>query len=499
MGKVVFEVDADTGKAIKGFLKVVDTQRKMERGFSKGIQKGRRFDKAMSNITGTIKNMAGGFMGARGITMGVRKFIEEIDQAGKRIVQFESEMTGLISLGTNVENIKGMKEEVLNLSAAFGISSRSISDALFNLQSGSAGLSKTIQDEILKNTLELVKVTGTEMPTALNALLKTYRIYGSETMTVNDIQNKLFKTAELGYLTFQDLATLYPDLAAAAKTFGFSMDEVGGAVITATQKLGRTQKTLTGLRNVFLRMAQAQKMGVDMSGDFAENLKALETIDPGLLMKVFGVRTVSAIGALVSSSKELKENIQAVADATGDIAAEKLDKRLKDLNYVFAEFIKRQEQVRRNEYLRGAGQKPSFAQRNMTEWKLREQKWRRTMPVGAKWLGTAAAFVNYALRTPGMLPSAQQEAQTELERQGLYKQAEQEKKLYPGKMNVVPKFLAPEFNWSTNSMAGRNKEPLETITLQELDKDSLKKGIKRIASNTSRNATLAHGEKPEVK
>ncbi len=340
MVDIIFKLDAQTAKAVNGFLKVVDSQKKMNRGFKAAVKTGKRMDKTLTSIKRTALNLAGGFIGAQGIRMAVGKVVEGFKAAIQATIQFEDEMTGLLSLGENVNNIDAVKKSVLDMSAGFGIAKREIADAMFNLESGSAGLGKAIQDDILKRTVQLVKVTGTDMPTAMNSLLKSYRIFGDETNTVERIQSKLFKTAELGFLTFTDMAVLMPDLEAAAKTFGFSMDEVGGAVITATQKMGRTQVTLTALRNVFLSMTAAQKQGVDMTGNFIENVQKLSEMDPDILLKLFGKRTVTAIGVLVDDTAALEKNIKAVASVEGEIVSEKLMARLSDNARKFAEISK---------------------------------------------------------------------------------------------------------------------------------------------------------------
>lgn len=347
-GDVVFRYDAETAKAVQGILKFVKAENLAVKGFRKSVVSGKAFDRTLNKVYRTAASFAGGVLSARGLVNSLQKAVANFRNASREAMRFEDEMTGLLSLGENIDNIDKIKGSVLAMSNTFGIARGQIAETMFNLQSGAAGLDKAIQKRILKSTIELVKVTGTDMPVAMNALLKSYRIFGSETMSVERIQAKLFKTAELGYLTFQDMAVLLPDLEAAAKTFGFSMDEVGGAVVTATQKLGRTQVTLTGIRNTFLAMAAAQKKGIPMTDDFVANMEQLSKLEPEFLTRIFGKRTVAVVGVLASNTKKLRDNIQAIKEARIGEVSEKLADRLTDASYALSEAIKGYKQTQKN-------------------------------------------------------------------------------------------------------------------------------------------------------
>jgi TP901 family phage tail tape measure protein len=388
----VFKLEADMADAVNGFLRVVKAQGKTESGFGKVTKSGKFFDKTTKSILKSTLALSGAFLGARGLKNAVNLVASSLKEAKVETIAFETELTGLLSLGTNVENIDLIKESVLDMSGAFGIARNSISDTMFNLQSGAAGLSKTIQDDVLKNTLELVKVTGADMPVAMNALLKTYRIFGNETQNVNDIQNKLFKTAELGFLTFEDLAVLLPDMAAAAKTFGFSLDDVGGATITATQKLGKTSKTLTALRNIFIGMIAVQKEGIRLSDDFGESIQQLSSIDPELLLKIFGKRTIAAMGVLTENSEDLAKNIMALSEVTGDVTKEKHLERLKDMAFVYSEMSKSIDQMVKNIPLT-KGFAEQFGGKDI-ELQLRKLGAKRGLPTLVSGLAPMAAWIS---------------------------------------------------------------------------------------------------------
>jgi len=384
MGTVTFRLEAQEAKAVNAFMRVVDAQKRTERQFGRSVKSGQRFSKGMTKATSSVRSLVGTLVGAAGLSMAVRGAAMAMRQGAETTMKFEDELTGLLSLGDNIENIKAIKASVLDMSGSFGIARENIASTMFNLQSGSANLSQTIRDELLKNTIELTKATGADLPISMNALLKTFLIYGNRLEDVNMIQNKLFKTAELGYLTFEDLAVLMPDLAAAAKTFGFTLDEISAATIVATGQLGRTEKTLTGLRNMFLRMNEVEKEGIELTGDFVENMERIGKLDPETLKKIFGVRTVAVVGAVTSKVEELAKHMETIKNVTGDIAKEKIWQRLGDQAYVFSEALKGIKQEQENISLR-KDYAARFGSVNL-KYELGQLAWKEGTPEAFHWM-----------------------------------------------------------------------------------------------------------------
>jgi len=337
-GNVQFILDADTAKAVSGFLRVVQSQQKSQKEFSKSVRSARRFDRNLGKLGRTAFRFGAGFVGAGIVTAGLQNFMRILDRAGSSTAAFEDEMTGLLSLGDNVNRIAELKDEVLGMSNAWGISRGQISATLFDLQSGTANLSDAIRDDLMRSGLELHKLTGAELPTSLKALIKTYQIYREELGTVATAQNKLVYLGEQGYLTFQEMANLLPDVLPAAKAMGASLDEVFAALVTATQYGGRTEKTFTGVRNVFLRMSNAEREGIRLTGDFTEKMRQLARLGSGDKMKrIFGDEAIAVASTLAERSGEVRNNLQAIANLPDDIVGRKLAKRMTDPSYRFAE------------------------------------------------------------------------------------------------------------------------------------------------------------------
>jgi len=332
MANVVFHLDSKQEKAVRGFLEVVEAQKKADNQFGKTTRKARAQDRTLSQLArtaGKMTRMAGGFVGVGSIAGGVATFVRGMDKAVDKTVTLDRELTELFSLGDNVSNMDVIRKQVFDYSDAWGKASGDIASAMFNLQSGTANLSKTQQNQLMRSGLELNKFYGGELPNSMNALIKTYQIYRTEGESVTDVQRKLAKAAEDGFLTFEDMATQFPDIASAGKAVGTSLDELVSLLITATQRGGKTEKTFTGIRNVLLRLNNAEKEGVTLTGSLFDRLEQLQSVDPNTMKRIFGDEAIAVASNLVELTDDLRGNMESISNSLPDIGA-KLDKKMAD-------------------------------------------------------------------------------------------------------------------------------------------------------------------------
>lgn len=346
MGEVVFRLRADQAQAAQQFLSLVDAQKKTEGAFKNSVNSATKFDKALGGIKRSILGVAGGFLGAQGILMGVGKLREELREANESTKRFEQTITGLLSLGDNVQNFANIKGEVRLLSGAFAETNESIASSMFTIQSASADLSQTIRDDLLKESLKLKQVTGTELPVAVEALVTSYLIYGDQIKDINKIEAIMFKTAADGKLEFSDLAKLLPQVAGAAKPLGISFEEINGALLVASQRSGDLESTFTSMRNILLRMNDAVDAGIVSQGSLIEQLEEMRNVEPDALEKVFGERTFSTISNLIDDVGKVKiavEDLQNVSFADSALARDM--ERFKDSTFAAVEALRAAEET----------------------------------------------------------------------------------------------------------------------------------------------------------
>lgn len=346
MADVTFVLNAQEAQAVGAFLKVVDAQKKVTRAAREtGDALGRSGRSAkgagdsFGALSGTLTKMVGGLVGGYSVKWALGQVAQSFQESVRITQDFNREMTGLLSLGDNARNFASVKQEVLDMSNAMGIARGEVAGMMFNLQSGASGLDVDVIRQLRMETVELAKATGTDLETSMTALLKTFRIYGDEVDSINDLQNKLFQTAERGYMTFGDLGTLLPNVANAAKGFGYELDEVLGMLTVATQVGGDNETTFTGVRNIFLRMNQALEEGIPLTNDLVTNLQILADQDPDVVNKIFGDRTFATVQGLADNTARLRKEIEKAGTASGDLAQSALWDKMKDASYRLSEMV----------------------------------------------------------------------------------------------------------------------------------------------------------------
>lgn len=325
---------------------------------------------------------------------------EEGGRIGAENAAFERQMRELYAVGDNTRRMARLREQVLAGSTAYGIDRGAYADALTTLHSSVGNLPAGVGEQMMLSASQLTDVAGGQLRDNLMALIKVYQVYGDEAGRVDQIQSKLFKTVEEGIVTIEDVANLLPDVIPAARAFGVSMDEVAGALIVATQAGGRSEKTFTGFRNVILRMNQAEKEGIHLTGSLVDRLEQLSKVDPITLERIFGAQAISVISNLVSKVNELRSAIEGVRGVTGQEIAEKGMQAMADMPTLAAKTRQSIDQMIANAALRQGLDDPTMWRRDL-ETRLAEYGYERfTHPLakrvaeetGQKWTNIQMDF-----------------------------------------------------------------------------------------------------------
>ncbi len=300
---------------------------------------------------GVQRYVAGIVAGAallQSVRQGIRATIEDMRRVSQETLAFEAEITPLLSLGENVRNIQGLRDQVIQYSNAWGIARGEIASAMFNLQSGTANLSETTRRELLRAGVELTKVFGVDLPVAMNNIIKLYQIYGDEAENVAEIQSKIAFLADEGFLTFEDMASQLPQVAAAAKALGISLDEVIAGLIVALQRGGEASVTFTGFRNVLLRMNNAAREGITLTGDMTDKIRQLAALGPEQLQNIFGDRAFAVIANVIEGVDQIEKILGRIGTDVPDVA-DKFATRMEDAVSATAEIQKMMEQMATNQ------------------------------------------------------------------------------------------------------------------------------------------------------
>lgn len=397
---VTYELDTDERKMIDGFRTAITKAKQLDQEVTKSTRSVQRSMDRNATATKSFGRAMSGIAAAAGGTAIFGNIRNELTELSSKRQEFEKDMTGLLSLGSNVDNIADIKGEVLALSTAFDQSRGSVAEAMFTLQSSAGNLSDTLRNDLRKESLELAEATGTDLATSINAMVKLFQIYGDETDNAADLQNKLFLAAEQGSLTFADLATQLPDVASASKAMGVEFNTLLGSLIVATQRGGDAAKTITGLRNVFLRMPDAQKRGIDLTGTFIEKMQQISELDPIQARDLFGAESLAVAASLASATDQLATEIERLDTVSGDLAQNRIFKRFaNDPDYVATRFNATLDRAKDNDI--AAGGSGDIWRDFDTQARTTAAGARQALPYGFKWLSGATGFLETAINQGG--------------------------------------------------------------------------------------------------
>lgn len=320
-----------------------------------------RAEKLAASQSGIVKNsmsrmLHAGLMGISGYAgvAGVANIFSSVAQGIQSVIDKRSELeraiAPIVMLDDNVDKIGSIRQEVVRTSLAIGRGYEEVGQFYSDLVGSTGNLADSERESLIKETKELAELTGGSLVTAQNLLTKSYQIYGKELENVNQLQNKLMVTQDQGSITFEEMGLRLPELLQTGKFAGMGIDEVLGTVIGATRKSGSIEKTMTGMRNFFLIMEEAQKKGVKLTGSYQEKLQQLSEMfqsNAPKMQELFGKEVVVHASSVTDAIGEISTAIGDLGKVTGatDAVADKLAKKFRDSTFFSVRDIENLRQV----------------------------------------------------------------------------------------------------------------------------------------------------------
>ena len=227
---------------------------------------------------------------------------------------------------------KGVRE----LSEAFGLNAIDVAEGTYQILSNQVAEGAKAF-EFQKDAALLARAAVSTNAEAVGILTAAINAFGLESSDTNRVIDILFKTVELGRLRLADIAESFGRVAALANQLGVSLVELNAAIAAITIQGVTTEETLTGLRNIFLKLIKPtdamkekfKEFGVS-SGDaliatftfegaiqkFADILEREGTPAIG---KLFGrVRAIIPVLLLAgTASKDFAIGIKEIGDSAG--------------------------------------------------------------------------------------------------------------------------------------------------------------------------------------
>lgn len=234
-----------------------------------------------------------------------------------------------VILGETTEGLRVKQEQLRQVADETGLTYAQVAEALFDV--ASAGFEGDKAVDAIRASAQAAVPAGIDLATAFNAIATAQNNFS---ITSEEAGDKLVKIADLTRGTLANVSAALGRIAPTAASVGISLDEVGAAFATITNKGESAEEASTLLFNAinkFLAPAdeaakQLNRIGV-ATGDaafhnqsLAEKLELVAraaskgTLELG---KVFDIRAGRAIRAIVADMDKFRENMDEVANSTG--------------------------------------------------------------------------------------------------------------------------------------------------------------------------------------
>ena len=352
MSNVTMTFTVQQANFISGVMKLQAAMDKTDRGLKKTGKTTSAVEKQFKRFGKSVAGIATGFLGAQGVRMAIGSTIQDFKALGEASIGFEKSMGGLLSLGGNLNKLASVKRDVLDTASAFGLLNADVADAFFAIQSGASQFSESVRRDIRNNVLQLVQLTNADLTTSTRMLTKAMTLFGETFAGPSDAMDRLFKIAELGDMTIDNLSKDFGDIMSTGKGLKFTFDEIGGGLVTATRMSGDASKGMTQYRNILAGMVKATEENVISGGRLVDMFGELANVPTDVLLRIFGKESIGILFALVENVKQMKEDIGGVAAAAGTgILKSKTMQRMADPAFISAGIISSGKQMGINQKL----------------------------------------------------------------------------------------------------------------------------------------------------
>lgn len=302
-------------------------------GLSNATNMAKNFGSKMSQLGGALTQV-GGMMTALvtvPVVAGLAASVEGFVDLDKQMKNIQS-----ISRGTNAET-EALRQTFIAMSKDLSVttdSARNLAEAYYYIQS--AGYAGADAQEVLRVSTKAATAGLTDTNTAGRAIMATLAAYNMTAADAAYVSDVLFRTVDLGVLSFNDLASQLGDVVNTAANANVPIDVVGAALAQMTRKGISAAESVTALNQLMLQFISpsekmrkaAQAMGVDISlaALKAKGLPAVlqEIYDKGggadALLTLFGdnVRALKGAMALASDGgAEFNQMIKDIGDSAG--------------------------------------------------------------------------------------------------------------------------------------------------------------------------------------
>ncbi len=225
------------------------------------------------------------------------------------MTEFETAMAEVSTIaGESAAKMKLLTDGVLRLAKVMPQSASDLGAGLYQVIS--AGVTSTADAMLVLEASARAATAGlTDTKVAVDAVTTVLNAYQKEASEAANVTDVLFKTVELGKITFPELAQNIGNVATSAALAGVSIEEVSAGIATMTKFGIKAAEATTSLNRLFLTLTSKSK----------EQAAAFERM--GIEFNVATVRTKGFAGLLQELNKLTDEQIDQLAELFPNIRA----------------------------------------------------------------------------------------------------------------------------------------------------------------------------------
>lgn len=168
-------------------------------------------------------------------------------------IQFDKATRNVNSIAKlSTEEFGKMQKQLMELSKTIPQTSTELAEGLYDVYS--SGFKGAEAMEVLKVSAKGASAGLSDTTTSGRALMGVMNAYNLKTgPDANRIMDVLFKTVDIGVLTFEDLAQNIGDVVATSASAKISIEQIGAALATMTKKGISTSESTTALNMMILK------------------------------------------------------------------------------------------------------------------------------------------------------------------------------------------------------------------------------------------------------
>jgi len=231
-----------------------------------------------------------------------------------------------VMLGASAEEAINYKKRILEIASATSKSATDVADAFYQIVS--AGYRGTDSLDILEIAMKGAVGGAAETESTMAALTKAMNIFGMEGVDgATKAMDIFFGIVDTGLLSFEQMASAFPQAASSAAGLGVSIEEVGAALGTLSKVTGSTDDAATALNNTFMQLIKPSDKMLELYNEWGvkSGPEAIEKFGglSGVLSKVAEATggNVDELAELFPSIRALKAVLPLVTTNADDYAA----------------------------------------------------------------------------------------------------------------------------------------------------------------------------------